>query len=154
MRKLIGFFLVMSLLFSINTALNAQEWNDTQKEVWKNVEAYWAIMAQKDIEGFLNSMHDDYLGWGLNESLPSNKKDTRKWVDYLWQKYSIAIYEIKPVGILVNGNVAIVHYYYTLLRKDAEGKEKEFKGRWTDILLKQDDKWLLFADSGGEIEDD
>ncbi len=154
MKKLIGFFLVTILLFSISTALNAQEWNDTQKEVWKSVEAYWAIMAKGDIEGFFGYMHDNYLGWSNEEFLPSNKKDSKKWADYFWTKFSISIYEIKPVGILVSGNVAIAHYYYTSVRKDSEGKEKETKGRWTDILLKQNDKWLLFADSGGETEED
>lgn len=154
MKKLIGFFLATIFLFSINTALYAQEWNDVQKEVWKSVEAYWAIMTKGDIEGFFNYMHDDYLGWSNEEFLPSNKTDSRKWMDYFAPKYTVAIYEIKPVGILVNGNVGIVHYYFTMVRTDSEGKEKEVKGRWTDILLKQNDKWLLFADHGGETEDD
>jgi hypothetical protein len=28
------------------------------------------------------------------------------------------------------------------------------KGRWTDILMKKDGKWMRVGDHGGEIEDD
>ncbi len=47
------------------------------------------------------------------------------------------------------GNVAIVHYYYSTLIKNVEGKERNRSGRWTDILMKQGDKWVLIGDSGG-----
>jgi hypothetical protein len=33
--------------------------------------------------------------------------------------------------------------------KDVEGKENNESGRWTDILLKQGDKWVMIGDSGG-----
>lgn len=59
------------------------------------------------------------------------------------------MYEINPVAIKIHGNVAIVHYYYLRVRKDAEGKEELEQGRWTDILMKQKDKWVLIGDHGG-----
>ena len=61
----------------------------------------------------------------------------------------IVIQDIQPVAIKIYDNVAIVQYYYTRILKDAEGKEKNVSGRWTDILLKQGDKWYIIGDSGG-----
>lgn len=37
----------------------------------------------------------------------------------------------------------------TELYTDAEGKQRVEQGRWTDVLMKQDGKWLLIADHGG-----
>ena len=45
--------------------------------------------------------------------------------------------------------MAIVNYHYTLLYKDAEDKQQMERGRFTDILMKEDGKWLLIADHGG-----
>jgi hypothetical protein len=39
--------------------------------------------------------------------------------------------------------------YYTQVVKDGEGKEKTQRGRWTDILVKQDGRWVLIGDHGG-----
>jgi len=38
---------------------------------------------------------------------------------------------------------------YTQLYNDSEGEQHTEQGRWTDILMKQDGKWLLIADHGG-----
>jgi ketosteroid isomerase-like protein len=47
--------------------------------------------------------------------------------------------------------VAIVHYYYSAAYKNTDGKEKVKKGRNTDILLKQKDKWVLIGDHVGRL---
>lgn len=52
------------------------------------------------------------------------------------------------------GNIAFVHYYYDQVVKDAEGKEKSESGRWTDILMKQGDKWVMIGDHGGPSPND
>jgi hypothetical protein len=43
-----------------------------------------------------------------------------------------------------------VHYSYTEVEVDMEGKEKLNAGRWTDILMKDGNKWVMVGDSGGE----
>lgn len=50
--------------------------------------------------------------------------------------------------------LAYVHYYYSYLYKDAEGKEKSSFGRWTDILMKQGDKWVMIGDHGRRTSKD
>lgn len=63
-------------------------------------------------------------------------------------------YTITPARIWANGNFAYVHYYYTQVSENAEGKSNTERGRWTDILMKKGDKWLLVGDHGGEIKND
>jgi ketosteroid isomerase-like protein len=136
------------------TGLHAQDWSPVQKEVWKNVESYWALDAAGNLEGFMSYFHDNYIGWEMNQAMPSTKASARKFIEESYKNNKTVVYDIKPVAINVFGNVAIVDYYYTMLVKDAEGKEKSRSGRWADIVMKQGDKWVLIGDHGGQTSKD
>lgn len=138
-----------AVMLLVSTNLHAQEWSAAQKEVWKNVEAYWALDAAGNLDGFMSYFHDSYMGWDMNEPVPVDKATVRKFVDYEYKNQKTIVYNIKPVGINVIGNFAIVDYYYTRIAKDADGKDKARSGRWADILMKQGDKWVLVGDHGG-----
>lgn len=136
------------------TNLFAQEWNASQKEVWKNVEAYWALDAAGNLDGFMAYFHDSYIGWEMSQPMPGNKATVRKFIDYEYKTEKTVLYNITPVTINVVGNVAIANYYYSRIVKDAEGKEKSRSGRWADVLMKQGDKWVLIGDHGGRTSKD
>jgi hypothetical protein len=57
---------------------------------------------------------------------------------------------IQPLAIKIHGNVAVIHHYYYYLRRDSEGEEEGGRVRWTDIMLKQENRWVFIADHGGE----
>ncbi|MCX6235166.1 MAG: nuclear transport factor 2 family protein [Bacteroidetes bacterium] len=148
------FTIVMTLILIAGLgsySLKAQEWSPVQKEVWKNVNDYWALMAKGDINGFLGYMHNDYLGWDNEDPLPATKEDSQKWLQFSFQFTKILNYSIKPLGIKVYGDVAFVHYYYYIVR-ESDGKKNWEQGRWTDILLKQVDKWVMIGDHGGSVK--
>lgn len=143
---------VLVVLASAN--LFAQEWSAAQKEVWKNVETHWGFYAQGNLDGFFSYVHPDYLGWSNNAALPGDESSNRKWVEHDLKTTKTLVYDVKPVGIQIHGNVAFVHYYYNQIVKDADGKEKGSSGRWTDILMKQGDKWVMIGDHGGQTSKD
>jgi ketosteroid isomerase-like protein len=145
---------VAVLLLLPSACLFSQEWSAAQKEVWKNVEAYWALDAVGNLEGFMAYFHNDYMGWDINEPLPMDKASVRKFIEHDYKTEKTLVYNIKPVAINVIGNVAIADYYYTTIAKDAEGKEKTRSGRWCDILMKQGDKWVIVGDHGGRTSKD
>ena len=148
-KVLIAMLAVACLALFATTSLQAQEWSAAQKEVWKNVEAYWALDAAGNLDGFMSYFHDNYMGWDINEPLPMDKATVRKFIDHEYKTQKTLLYNIKPVAINVVGDVAIVDYYYTTVSKNAEGKEKSRSGRWADIVKKQGDKWVLIGDHGG-----
>jgi len=127
----------------------AQEWSAAQKDVWKSVEAYWDLAAKENLDGFMGYFHADYSGWSNQAALPGDKATTRKWVGHDFDANKTVLYEIKPVAIKIHGNVAIAHYYYATVEQDAKGEEKTIQGRWTDVLMKQGDRWVLIGDHGG-----
>ncbi len=44
--------------------------------------------------------------------------------------------------------------YYLDVSKSGEAGEKMTQGRWTDLLKKQGDKWVMIGDHGGPDDDD
>jgi ketosteroid isomerase-like protein len=86
--------------------------------------------------------------------MPYGKASIQKWLDHDIKTNKTLILQISPVAIQVYGSFAFVHYYYNGLVKDAEGKDKASSGRWTDILTKQGDRWVVIGDHGGQTSKD
>ena len=149
---LIGFVLVVCLVVLAAAPLRAQEWSAAQKDVWKSVEAYWAFDLTGDVEGFMGYVDPSYMGWSYESPVPMDKAAMKKFMVLDFQMTKTLAYDIKPVAIQVHGNFAFADYYYVNVSKNAEGKTEEHKGRWTDILMKQGDRWVLIGDHGGEIK--
>jgi len=133
----------------VTAPLFAQEWSAAQKEVWKNVEAYWALYDQGNLEGFMTYIHADYRGWPYQATLPGNKATVRKFVKHDMKTSKTLVSNIQPAAIQIHGNVALVYYYFSVIANDAEGKEQRSRGRWLDILMKQGNKWVMIGDHGG-----
>lgn len=144
---------VLCLAVLIAAPVAAGDWSATQQEVWKNVEAYWALVAKGDIDGFMAYLHEDYSGWSFDSPVPESKAKADKFMRFFMARGTTEFYDITPVGITVHGDVAIVHYFYYEVSKSSEGKMKTEHGRWTDILVKQGDRWVILADQGGGAED-
>jgi ketosteroid isomerase-like protein len=101
----------------------------------------------------LNYFDDTYQGWSYDNETPGNRNDAVKSLGYWFSKGKVQYYIIKPSRIWVNGDFAYAHYYYTQVAEGPDGKPNTERGRWTDILMKKDGKWMLVGDHGGEIDD-
>jgi ketosteroid isomerase-like protein len=151
MRRIL--IVCLFVVFLSGSAL-AGEWSAEQKEVWKNVEAYWAVLAKGDADGFMSYVHADYRGWGYQSGVPVGKSSLAKFVTHGAKTETTYVHDLQPLTVYVQGDFAYVHYYYTEIVKDAAGKQEGRSGRWTDILTKQGDKWVLIGDHGGQKSDD
>jgi len=138
---------VVFLLFSESSF--AQEWSKEQKEVWAGVEKYWEVNQNNPMD-FLQYFDESYLGWGYENESPSSKKDAEKSFSYWSKKGKEQFHSITPSKIWVNGDFAFVHYYFTQVMENSAGVPRTERGRWTDILMKKNGKWMLVGDHGGE----
>ena len=143
--------IVMSLamLFLCLQLGRGQELSPEQQEVWQTVESYWQCFAQGDAECFLRHLHDDFSGWTHSHALPRDKGDMAQYLPLGFRTTETLIHDVDPVAIKLYGDFAIVHYYYTRTYGDRLGEIKSDAGKWTDILMKQGDRWLMIADHGG-----
>jgi ketosteroid isomerase-like protein len=152
--RIAGLLSLVCVALFVAAPLPAQQWSDAQKDVWKSVENYWALDAKGDVEGFLTYFDPSYIGWSYDSPVPGDKATVKKFITQEYQLSKTLVYDIKPLAIQVHGNFAFVHYYYVQLVKNADGKNEEVKGRWTDILMKQGDRWVLIGDHGGRMKKD
>lgn len=129
-----------------------QKWSESQKEIWKNVETYTGLITKGNVKEFIKYFHADYAGWNYCEFLPVSKADVENELSSI-PKCRPSSYKITPVAINRFNDVAIVHYYYSTTYNNANGKQFEKKGRNTDIVLKQKDKWVLIGDHVGFYHD-
>ncbi len=150
MKNLIGAIAcLLVMLFAFN--IQAQEWNNEQKDVWAGVEKYWEI-NNNDPLADLKYFDDSYLGWSYDNEAPGTREGVVKSKKYFSTKGKQQFYILTPARIWVKGDFAFVHYYYTQVSESNDGKTVTERGRWTDILMKKNGIWVLVGDHGGEIK--
>jgi ketosteroid isomerase-like protein len=145
--------LVIAILLLLPSAyLIAQEWSAAQKEIWKVEEETVADIEKGDVEKLMSYVHQDYRGSGHGSPLPIDKTIFRKQVEQLVKTYPARSLFLQPAAIQVFGNTAIVHYIATITLKSVDGKEATSQTAYTDVFVKQGDKWLIVADNGYELK--
>ena len=152
MKKLCLAIAVLMLLPS--AYLIAQEWSATQKEIWKVEEETMAALEKGDVEKLMSYVHPDYRGSSHGSPVPIDKSILRKQLEQMTKTYKVEQMFMQPTAIQVFGNMAIVHYIVTMTLKPltASAKEAEPQTAYTDIFVRQGDKWLIVADNGYELK--
>ena len=159
MRKLVSYAMIafMCVAFLSATTLLGQEWSKDEKEVWKTVEDGWASWSKGDSDGAFGTIHDKYLGWNSEDPIPISKT---KWMNN-YNKYKefmkVEHYDLDVARILVEGDNAVVYYYfefYSVYEKGEYKKEKQMEGRNVEFYVKQGGKWMLLGDMTYFDEDD
>ena len=79
----------------------------------------------------------------------------------MYDKYSqymkVEYYDLEPARIVVEGNSAVVHYYFSYYSTFEMGdmkEEEEVKGRNADFMIKQNGKWMLLGDMSYATDED
>jgi hypothetical protein len=142
--------LVLLIALGLPAAANAQDWSPEQTEVWDTVVAQWAATRAKDHTWPERTLHPSFLGWTDTYPMPRDKEGVKAWERYDSEGSQVHAQELNPVGIVVEGSTAVVHYYYSTAAEDRDGKHKTTHGRYTDVLVKHEGKWLFIAWHGGD----
>lgn len=137
-------------LFNNLGAVN-QEYSEAEKKVWNVEERYWECWINKDIEGYLSLLHEDFLGWASSLELPGDKKAAREFVQNFWTQIELLAFEMKPAGIKIIDDVAVVHYF--LIWKDKDGNQVGSMYRITHTWMKQGEKWQLIGGMSSILND-
>lgn len=125
----------------------AQEWSEAQLEVWDAIHAEWAAAMEKDRARFGTMFHESFEGWSAENPAPRDLEATAKW-SRLEETTTLA-YELHPLAIVVAGETAVAHYLWSDLSEDAGGERETTHGRYTDVLVRDGDRWKFLAWQGG-----
>jgi hypothetical protein len=132
------------------TLASAQTWSAEQQEVWNFELSQWKRDAAKDLAWVEELVHPAALIWGNANPAPQNKGSVARWARYNSGNSTTLEYEIFPLGIVVQGNVAVAHYRYTTAAEDMKKERKTVNGRYTDMLIKEGGRWQFIGWSGGD----
>jgi hypothetical protein len=110
-----SFKLIMALIIPVAAFnVNAMSWDKQQTEVWNTV-----LNSYKDIEKRDNNWTDkwvteDAMVWGSSTPMPRDRSSVKRWEKFSFADGSINnIAEYSPAAIVVHGNTAVTHYYYS-----------------------------------------
>ena len=150
MKQLLSIIAVLFAVIILSGTGAAQQWSNEQREVWAGVEKYWEGSAKGDAQGVMSYFDESYMGWEYQSIVPKSKAITGKWIANGLKNNTTIVYTLTPVAIWVKGDFAYADYFYTQLDKNNQtGKEDRSSGKWTDILMKKDGRWVLIGDQGG-----
>jgi hypothetical protein len=131
----------ISLLFSAGLQPFGQELSAKQKEVWQMEIQYWELLKGKNLKGFEELYHKDYIGWNDWIKKPMDKdgmqREVMKWYDY------VDSYTVKPEAINLFVKFAIIYYRFRWSSKSAEWPN--ISGRMCHFWIKEVGKWQMIG---------
>lgn len=128
----------------------AQTWNAEQQELWRFEELQWKLSAEKDNSWIEKMVHPNLSYWDSEKSAPQSKASLVRWSRYMNESATVLQQELFPASIVITGNLAVVQYRYLMARENYKKERETITGRYTDVLVKENGRWLFIAWSGGD----
>jgi len=128
----------------------AQDASDDHVNVWAVIEEEWNAVEKGDKKWAERLLADNFMGWDKSSPAPRSKSSTAMWYRFNMSQSQAVAHELYPLSIVVEGDVAIAHYLYTVAVKHKDGEVKTSNGRYTDVLVRTDNGWKFLAWHGGD----
>jgi len=129
----------------------AENWNAAQQEVWNVELQQWKMDSAKDA-GWIDTMvHDNMRYWGTGDAVPRGKSSLKLWNRFNSEASTTLVHELFPHSITITGNVAVVQYHFMAARENDKKERETVTGQYTDVLIKENGKWMFIAWAGGDL---
>lgn len=130
-----------------------EHWGKEQREVWSNLENHWHKLIDGNIEGFLEFIHPQFIGYGHESPLAVDKPWLAKWVGFWAKTTKIAICELRPIDIRMHGDIAVLQYFIFTIEMNQVDKGKRVIRRYTMTWKKQPERWVVIASHNNLMAD-
>ena len=148
-----SFKIATLLMFALQagTAL-AQDSTDDAADVILVIEEQWQAEQNGEKDWLDEMLHSSFSGWQKNAPAPRSKTSTKLWDRFSDTQGKMLEHELYFQNIVIEGDVAVAHYFYTSAYEDKDDEVEVSNGRYTDILVRTDDGWRFIAWHGGDDE--
>ena len=141
----------LSLALCLATgAATAQTWSAEQQEVWKVESQQWKMAAAKDHSWMDTMVHANLRYWETGDPMPRDKASLKQWSRINAENSTVLEQEIFPISATITGNIAVVQYNYMVARVNYKKERETVTGQYTDVLVKENGRWLFLAWAGGD----
>jgi hypothetical protein len=134
----------------LSSVASAQAWNAEQQEIWRLEELQWKMSMEKDHSWIEKMVHPSISYWESDKPTPQNKASLQRWNRYSAGNGSTLEQELFPISITVTGNVAVIQYRYMTARENLKKDRETVNGRYTDVMIKENGRWMFIAWAGGD----
>jgi hypothetical protein len=140
---------LLGLLILSGTA-SAQTWSAEQQEIWNFERQQWSMAAAKDLSWIDTMVHPNMRYWENDAPMPRDKASLKHWSRYDSDSSTTLEHELFPIAATITGNVAVVQYHYMVASENLKKERKTVTGHYTDVLIKENGKWMFIAWEGGD----
>jgi hypothetical protein len=95
-------------------------------------------------------VHPNLQFWTTGDAMPGNLESLKRWSRIGYQDNTVREQHIFPISATITGNVAIVQYRYRIASENCKKEHETGNGHYTDVLIKENGRWLLLAWEGGD----
>jgi hypothetical protein len=128
-------------------------WDETQREVWRNLEDHWQALIAGKIDDFLKYIHPKFIGYGHESPIPVDKPWLEQWVGFWAKSTKIVICELRPINLQIHGSIAILQYMIFTIEQNQVDQGKRVIRRYTMTWQKQADRWTVIASHNNLMKD-
>lgn len=139
------------IVFVSGTAI-AQDGADDEADVILTIEEQWDAEQKGDKSWIDERLVREFSGWPKTSPAPRSKSSTRMWSRFGDTQGETIEHELYFQNIIVRGDIAVAHYFYTTAFKDNNDEVEVSNGRYTDVLVRTEDGWKFIAWHGGDDE--
>jgi ketosteroid isomerase-like protein len=144
----------LSLLFLAMTAYTgvavAQTWSPEQQEIWRLEEQQWRMAAAKDLTWIETMVHPNLNFWQSDQPMPRGRASLARWARYDSTNSTVREQELFPISVTITGNVAVAQYRYQVASENYKKERETVTGRYTDVFIREGNRWLFIAWAGGD----
>lgn len=121
---------------------------EEQRDLWARVEALWKLAVTQDTASASDALHPDYVGWVTGQPRPHGRDAAIASVGPSSPR--VVSYELQPLSIAVfDGIAGVVHYIYVADVETGQAVSKSVSGRWSEMYLRKNGRWVMVSVSGG-----
>ena len=144
----------LSLLMLAMTAYTgvaaAQTWSPEQQEIWRLEEQQWRMAAAKDLSWIETMVHPNLNFWQSDQPMPRGRASLARWARYDSTNSTVREQELFPISVTITGNVAVAQYRYQVASENYKKERETVTGRYTDVFIRDGNRWLFIAWAGGD----
>lgn len=131
----------------MQSSIAVEELSQEQRDLWRRVDQLWAQSRSRDPVLIGQALHPRYVGWDMSADLPHNRDAAIQAVT--GQAPPLQSYALFPHSVEVYDHmVGVVHYSYSATVQSQAGRVLAVTGKWTEVYLRQSDRWTMVAVSG------
>ncbi len=132
----------------------AAEWSAEQQEIWKFEQQQWQMSEAKDLSWIDTMVHQNMKYWETGSPMPRDKASLKHWSRYDAESSTTLVHELFPISATITGNIAVVQYHYMVATENYKKERETITGHYTDVLIKEDGRWMFIAWTGGQDKKD